>query len=90
MVDKLVTLCATMNEFPYIRYIARDPLQGPSEGGSSSLPCVIAETLNTQLIGFVGAAGAAFRFHENRSTVLIVDRIDDLIPTDKLLSSWRR
>ena len=74
-----MTLCATMNEFPYIRYSAREPLEGASEGGTSSLPSVIAETLNTQLMGFVGAAGEAFRFHPDRSTVLIVDRIDDLI-----------
>lgn len=85
IVDKLVTLCATMNEFPHIRYSGRPTVAGVLEEGAGGrglpVPQDIAETFHEQLQQFVMGAGDAFQFHAERATVLIVDRVDDLVST---------
>ena len=70
--NKLVTVCATLNEYPHIRY------------HSSSSPCTeIARIFHSQMNAFIanndtwwyhGGQGHAER---DRGTILLVDRADD-------------
>lgn len=68
-VDKLVTLCATLNEYPIIRY---------SQAGA--LPVQFARALQTRLDTLARTA-EGWSPNEDRATLLIVDRgVDPLAP----------
>jgi len=72
--DKLVTLCATLNEYPHIRYHATSPL-------SKS----IASVFHRKMTDFVGG-NEKWWYHgdgnhpsRGRSTLLLFDRADDCL-----------
>ncbi len=76
IVDKLVTVCATLNEYPHIRYPA-----------NSSLCQALAEAFHRQMNEFVAGApswwyyGMQGHMERDRSTLLLLDRsIDALSP----------
>ncbi len=72
--DKLVTVCATLNEYPHIRYRA-----------SSNVASSIAHLFNTKFNTFVGNNtkwwyhGDAEHSERGRSTLMILSRQDDCL-----------
>jgi len=76
IIEKLVTLCATLNEYPHVRYPVACPL-------SQNL----AETFQSKMNEFVASApnwwyyGMSGHTERDRSTLLLVDRsMDPLTP----------
>jgi syntaxin-binding protein 1 len=65
--DKLLTVCATLFEFPYIQYYGR------------SVHCkMLADMVNQQLNSLVGKMPKDVRPHEPKGTLIIVDRAYDI------------
>eukprot|EP00584_Thalassiosira_punctigera_P003108 CAMPEP_0172539874 /NCGR_PEP_ID=MMETSP1067-20121228/10987_1 /TAXON_ID=265564 ORGANISM="Thalassiosira punctigera, Strain Tpunct2005C2" /NCGR_SAMPLE_ID=MMETSP1067 /ASSEMBLY_ACC=CAM_ASM_000444 /LENGTH=681 /DNA_ID=CAMNT_0013325625 /DNA_START=130 /DNA_END=2175 /DNA_ORIENTATION=- len=74
MISKLVTVCATLNEYPHVRFPARNPL------------CVsLANLFQQKMNEFVGANstwwynGDGVHPNSERATMLIMDRKDDCL-----------
>lgn len=74
IVDKLVTVCATLNEYPHIRYPA-----------NSTICQSLAEAFHRQMNEFVAAApswwyyGMQGHMERDRSTLLLLDRSIDVL-----------
>ena len=74
IVEKLVTVCATLNEYPHVRYPA-----------NSSLCQELAEAFHRQMNEFVAAApswwyyGMQGHMERDRSTLLLLDRSLDVL-----------